>query len=77
MKAGSAAINSRTTSFTLPSGPTISNSWSGTLTSSTSSFTVKNSAWNGKVSACQSVGYGIIASGAVSTRTVAVTCAAG
>jgi len=75
VKAGSAAIVSWSTSFTI-SGATISNLWSGTLTSSGSTFTVKNAAWNGAVAAGQSTTYGFVSAGTPPTGAVAVTCTA-
>lgn len=75
VKAGSAAIASWSTSFTMSA--TVSNLWSGTLSSSGSSFTVKNAAWNGAVAAGQSTSFGFVASGTAPTGTVAVTCTAG
>ena len=66
-----------TTTFTLASGTTIPNSWNGTLTSSGSTFTGKNVAWNGAVAAAQTATYGLQASGTAPTGTVAVTCTAG
>jgi len=76
VKAGSAAISSWTTTFTLPAGSTISNLWSGTLSGSGSTFTVKNAAWNGSVAAGQSTTYGFIALGTAPPGAAAVSCTA-
>ena len=74
VKAGSAAIASWSTSFTMSA--TVANLWSGTLTSSGSSFTVKNAAWNGAVASGQSTTYGFVGTGTAPTGTVAVACSA-
>jgi len=74
VKADSAAIASWSTSFTMSA--TVANLWSGTLTSSGSSFTVRNAAWNGAVASGQSTTYGFVGTGTAPTGTVAVACSA-
>ncbi|WP_125778103.1 endo-1,4-beta-xylanase [Antribacter gilvus] len=60
-----------TTSFTLPGGTSISQLWSGTLTSSGSTHTVRNVSWNGNLGAGQSTTYGFTGTGsAPSSATV-------
>ena len=54
------------------SGNTISQLWSGTLTTSGSSVTVKNLSWNGSLNAGQSAQIGFLGTG--STTFPAVTC---
>src|SRR4029079_14942401 len=49
--AGSSAINGWTTTWTLASGQTISQLWSGKLTTSGSTATVRNLSWNGALGA--------------------------
>jgi len=58
------------------SGVTVSNLWSGTLSSSGSLFTVTNAASNGAVGSGQSTTYGFIGTGTAPTGTVAVACSA-
>lgn len=77
MTAGSSLIGSWTTAFTLPSGTTIGQLWSGTLTVSGTSVTVKNAAWNGLVDTARSTTYGFIGSGTAPTTAPAVTCTVG
>lgn len=62
-----------TTSFTLPAGVTIQNLWNGTLTTSGSTATVTNAAWNGSVAANGKVTYGLVANGPA-PATLPVTC---
>lgn len=70
--AGSAAISSWTTSFTVPGS--INNLWSGTNTGTTGAVTVSNAAWNGALGAGQSTSFGFIGNGTPPTAG-AVTCA--
>ena len=72
--AGSAAaINGWTNTWTLASGQTISQIWSGTLTTSGSAVTVRNVSWNGALSAGTSAVYGFIGSGTSSSPTITCT----
>ena len=71
--AGSSAMNGWTTAFTLPSGTSISNLWSGKLTTSGSAATVVNADWNGQVGTGQSTTYGFVVAGRAAPGSV--TCA--
>jgi len=75
--AGSTAITSWSTSFTLPSGAKITNLWNGALAGSGSPYTGANLAYNGAVAAGRSTSYGFTGSGATPSGTVPVTCTAG
>ncbi|WP_203758762.1 cellulose binding domain-containing protein, partial [Cellulomonas chitinilytica] len=75
VKAGNAMISSWTTAFTLPSGSAIQSGWSGTYSTSGSTVTVSNAAWNGLLGAGATAEYGFVANGTVPTGTVTVTCA--
>jgi endoglucanase len=70
VKAGSSAIASWTVSWTLASGQSISQLWNGALTTSGSTVTVKNLAYNGSLAAGASTTFGFQATGAVSTPTL-------
>ena len=73
VRAGAASINGWTVRWTLASGQTITQLWSGTLTTSGSSVTVRNVAWNGSLGASGSTAFGFIGNGSASTPTL--TCA--
>ncbi|GCD21724.1 hypothetical protein CTKZ_32860 [Cellulomonas algicola] len=73
--AGNAMIGSWTTQLTLPAGGSIQSGWSGTYTTSGTSVTVKNAAWNGLLGAGAKAEYGFVASGNAPTGTVPVSCA--
>ncbi len=60
---GTSAINSWTVTGTLPSGATISQLWNGTLTTSGSSFTVRNLSYNGTIPGGGSTSFGFIGTG--------------
>jgi chitodextrinase len=64
--AGTAAIGGWTTSFTLPSGTTVANLWSGTMTG-TGTITVRNAPWNGSLGAGGSTSYGFVGQGTAPT----------
>ena len=68
--AGSSAINGWTLTWTQPSGNTISQLWSGTLTTSGSSVTVKNLSWNGSLNAGQSAQIGFLGTGSTTVPAV-------
>ena len=70
--AGSAAISSWTTTWTLASGQAISQVWNGALSTSGSKVTVTNVAYNGAVSSGASTTFGFLGTGNASTP--AVTC---
>ncbi len=71
--AGNSAITGWTVRWTLASGQTISQLWSGTLTTSGSAVTVTNLGYNGALAAHASTTFGFQASGAVSTPTLTCT----
>jgi hypothetical protein len=60
---GSSSINGWTVTGTLPSGATITNLWNGTLTSSGSSFTVRNVSYNGSIPGGGTTSFGFTANG--------------
>ena len=68
-----AAINGWTVSWTLPSGQTVSQVWSGTLSTSGSTVSVRNAAWNGALAAGAGTTFGFIGTGAAGA-TPALTC---
>jgi mannan endo-1,4-beta-mannosidase len=75
VKAGATAVKSWSTSFTLPSGVTVSQLWGGILTSSGSVQTVTNAAWNGTLAAGAGTTYGFIGSGTLPvTASIPVAC---
>ena len=59
----STSLDGWTVRWTIPSGQTISQLWNGTLTTSGSSATVRNLAWNGALSAGAGTTFGLLASG--------------
>jgi endoglucanase len=61
--AGDAAIGSWTVTWALPSGQSITQSWSATLTTSGSTVTARNAAWNGSLAAHAATQFGFIANG--------------
>jgi hypothetical protein len=71
--AGSSAINGWTTTWTLASGQTISQLWSGTLTTSGSTATVRNLSWNAALGAGASAVYGFTANGTPSSPSIRCT----
>jgi endoglucanase len=70
--AGSSAINGWTLTWTQPSGNTITQLWSGTLTTSGSTATVRSLSWNSSLGAGASTQIGFLGTG--STTVPAVTC---
>lgn len=73
--AGSAPITGWSVGWTLSSGQSITQLWSGTLSSSGQSVTVRNVSYNGSLSAGGSTTFGFLANGTASTPTP--TCSAG
>ena len=73
--AGNAAISSWAVTWTLPSGQTVTQAWSGTLSTSGSTVTVRNASWNGSLAAHASTQFGFIANGNSAT-VPALTCGA-
>jgi len=64
---GSSMISGWTAKATLPSGTTISNLWNGALSTSGSSITVKNAAYNGLLNGGASTTFGFVANGSAPT----------
>jgi endoglucanase len=71
--AGNAAIGSWAVSWTLPSGQSVTQSWSATVTTSGSTVTARNAAWNGSLAAHASTQFGFIANGS-SSAVPALSC---
>jgi len=71
--AGSNAIHGWKVTFTLPSGVTITQLWSGNLSVSGSNVTVTNASWNGALGAGASTQAGFIGSGNAASMTMACT----
>ncbi len=74
--AGSSPITSWKVTWTFPNGQTITQSWSATVTSSGSSVTATNAAWNGALAASASTTFGFIANWTGSNGVPALTCTA-
>ncbi|WP_309238280.1 glucuronyl esterase domain-containing protein [Actinoplanes aureus] len=75
VKAGTAPINGWAVSWGLAAGQTISQVWNGTHTTSGSTITVRNAAYNGPVAANGQTTFGFVAGGNPSTP--ALTCTSG
>jgi endoglucanase len=73
VKAGAAGTSSWTVKWTLPSGQTITQLWSGTLTTSGSAVTVKSLSYNGTLAPNATAIFGFLANGSP-TPTPALTC---
>ncbi len=71
--AGSSAISGWTAQWTLGSGQSVSQVWSGTLTTSGSTVKVSNASYNGSLAAGASTTFGFIGTGTVSTPAVSCT----
>ncbi|MEV6802047.1 cellulose binding domain-containing protein [Micromonospora rifamycinica] len=71
--AGSAPINGWTVRWTMAGGATISQLWNGTLSTSGSSVTVRNAAYNGSLAANASTTFGFLVNGAPTTPPLTVT----
>ena len=71
--AGSSAINGWTATWSLAAGQTISQLWSGTLTTSGSIATVRNVSWNGALGTGATTTFGFLANGSATTPTIACT----
>ncbi|WP_027346247.1 GH12 family glycosyl hydrolase domain-containing protein [Hamadaea tsunoensis] len=70
---GSATLNGWTVKGTLPSGVSIANLWSGVLTTSGQSITVKNVNYNGTLGGGASTSFGFTANG-TAPGSLALTC---
>ncbi|SDT42643.1 cellulase family glycosylhydrolase [Actinoplanes derwentensis] len=74
--AGSAAISGWAVTWTFANGQTVSNAWGATVTSSGSTVTGRNAAWNGALAAGASTNFGFLGSWAGTNAVPTVTCAA-
>ncbi|WP_344088519.1 cellulose binding domain-containing protein [Luedemannella helvata] len=74
VKAGSSAITSWRATWTLPSGQTITQLWSGQLSTSGSNVTVTNMSWNGSLAANATTTFGFLGAGGDATAVPTVTC---
>jgi Cellulose binding domain len=76
VKAGTSPVNGWTAKWTLPSGVTISQLWSGNLTTSGGTATVTNVSWNGSLAANGSTTFGYTAgyTGSGSPPVPSMTC---
>ncbi|BBH67620.1 endoglucanase [Actinoplanes sp. OR16] len=74
--AGSAAINGWTVTWTYANGQKVTNAWGADVTSSGSTVTARNAAWNGKLSAAATTSFGFLGSWTGSNAVPSVTCAA-
>jgi aryl-phospho-beta-D-glucosidase BglC (GH1 family)/chitodextrinase len=72
---GTTAIGGWTVTWTVPSGSSIGSLWSGRLTVSGSTVTVRNEAWNGSVAPAASTSFGFTGNGS-STAPTDVSCTA-
>jgi pimeloyl-ACP methyl ester carboxylesterase len=71
--AGAAAVNGWTVRWTLPAGQTITQVWSGMLSSSGSAVSVSNATYNGAIPASGSTTFGFLANGTPSAVTPTCT----
>jgi predicted esterase len=71
--AGSSPVNGWSVTWNLNSGQTITQLWSGNLTTSGSAVTVKNASYNGSLAAGASTTFGFTATGTASTPTLTCT----
>jgi hypothetical protein len=71
--AGSASINGWTVRWTLAGGQTISQVWNGTLSTSGSAVTVRNTSYNGSLAANTSTTFGFVGTGSSSVPLLTVT----
>ncbi|WP_308199024.1 lytic polysaccharide monooxygenase [Saccharothrix sp. S26] len=71
--AGATPITGWTVSWTFTSGERINSSWSATLTTSGSTVTARNAAYNGSVGAGASTTFGFVASGTAGSPTLTCT----
>jgi hypothetical protein len=71
--AGSAGVSGWTVRWTLASGQTITQVWNGTLSTSGSTVSVSNAAYNGSLPAAGSTTFGFLANGTASTPSVTCT----
>jgi hypothetical protein len=70
---GTAGISGWKTSFTLPSGSSITQVWNGTNTGTSGAVTVTNVSYNGALGAGASTTYGFTGNGSAPNPTVSCT----
>ncbi|WP_344132048.1 glycoside hydrolase family 6 protein, partial [Luedemannella flava] len=75
VKAGSSPITSWRATWTLPSGQSITQLWSGQLSTSGSNVTVTNASWNGSIAANGTTTFGFLGTGGDATAVPTVNCA--
>ncbi|HLL67434.1 MAG TPA: cellulase family glycosylhydrolase [Micromonosporaceae bacterium] len=75
--AGGSAISGWTVTWTYANGQTVSSSWSAALTTSGSTVTARNVAYNGSIAAGASTSFGFIGAWNGSNGPVSATCTAG
>ncbi|MER7893432.1 cellulase family glycosylhydrolase [Micromonospora sp. NPDC094482] len=74
--AGAAAVTGWTTRWTFADGQSVTQSWNTALTSSGSSVTARNVAWNGRLDAGASTSFGFLGSATGGNTRPTVSCAA-
>ena len=74
--AGSSAVKNWTVTWTYANGQTVSNAWGATVTSSGTTVTARNAAWNGTLAPGASTTFGFLASWTGANPTPTPTCAA-
>jgi mannan endo-1,4-beta-mannosidase len=74
--AGSAAIRNWTVTWTYANGQNVANAWGATVTSSGTTVTARNAAWNGTLGAGASTNFGFLGSWTGTNGVPTVTCAA-
>jgi cellulase/cellobiase CelA1 len=72
--AGASPISKWTLTWALPSGLTITQGWSATITTSGSTVTATNMSYNGNVAAGASTTFGFLGSGSPSGYNPSITC---
>jgi chitin-binding protein len=72
--AGAAPISKWTLTWSLPTGLTITQGWSATITTSGSTVTATNMSYNGSVAAGASTSFGFLGSGSPSGYNPSITC---
>ncbi|GAA4622554.1 cellulose binding domain-containing protein [Cellulomonas oligotrophica] len=73
--AGTSAVDGWSTTFTLPTGGAVAQAWSADVTTSGTTVTARNVAWNGRLASGASTALGFLGTGPAPTSG-AVTCAA-
>ncbi|MCC2321111.1 cellulose binding domain-containing protein [Cellulomonas xiejunii] len=75
--AGTSPISGWRTSFTLPEGGALTQSWSSVATTSGSTVTVGNASWNGSLPAGATTTYGFLGTGTPPPAGTTIACSAG